>query len=101
MRGPMSKPFGFALGVVCLLQAPDCGAQEQQSFKALVGKGFEIKSVTFARGESTDNRDSFLVTLQKDKSVAVCYFAAANWINLNNATLEDARRCDVRQLITP
>jgi hypothetical protein len=36
------------------------------------------------------------VTLQKDKSVAVCYFAAVNWINLNNATLEDARRCDVR-----
>jgi hypothetical protein len=93
----MSKSFAFALGLVCLLQAPDCGAQEQQqSFKSLVGKGFEIKSVTFARGESTDNRDSFLVTLQKDKSVAVCYFAAANWINLSNATLEDARRCDVR-----
>ena len=93
----MGKSFAFALGLVCLMQAPDCGAQEQQqSFKTLVGKGFEIKSVTFARGESTDNRDSFLVTLQKDKSVAVCYFAAVNWINLNNATLEDARRCDVR-----
>jgi hypothetical protein len=92
----MSKSFAFTLGLVCLMQAPECGAQEQQSFKALVGKGFEIKSVTFARGESTDNRESFLVTLQKDKSVAVCFFAAANWINLNNATLEDARRCDVR-----
>jgi hypothetical protein len=92
----MSKSFAFALGLVCLLQAPDCGAQEQQSFKTLVGKGFEIKSVTFARGESTDNRETFLVTLQKDKSVAVCYFAAVNWITLNNAALEDARRCDVR-----
>jgi hypothetical protein len=92
----MNRSFGFALGLVCLLQAPDCGAQEQQSFKSLVGRGFEIKSVTFARGESTDNRDSFLVTLQKDKSVAVCIFAAQNWINLSNATLEDARRCDVR-----
>ena len=93
----MSRSFALALGLVCLMQAPDGGAQEQQqSFKALVGKGYEIKSVTFAHGESTDNRDSFLVTLQKDKSVAVCYFAAANWINLNNATLEDARRCDVR-----
>jgi hypothetical protein len=92
----MSKSLAFALGLVGLMQAPDCGAQEQQSFKTLVGKGYEIKSVTFAHGESTDNRDSFLVTLQKDKSVAVCYFAAANWINLNNATLEDARRCDVR-----
>jgi hypothetical protein len=92
----MNKSFAFAVGLGCLLQAPDCGAQEQQSFKSLIGRGFEIKSVTFARGESTDNRDSFLVTLQKDKSIAVCYFAAVNWINLNNATLEDARRCDVR-----
>jgi hypothetical protein len=92
----MSKSLAFAVGLSCLLQAYDCGAQEQQSFKGLVGRGYEIKSVTFARGESTDNRDAFLVTLQKDKSVAVCYFAAVNWINLNNATLEDARRCDVR-----
>jgi hypothetical protein len=92
----MNKSLGFWLGFICLLQAPDCGAQEQQSFKTLVGRGFEIKSVTFARGESTDNRDSFLVTLQKDKSVAVCIFAAVNWINMNNATLEDGRRCDVR-----
>ena len=92
----MNRSIGFALGLVCLLQAPDCSAQEQQSFKSLLGRGFEIKSVTFARGESTDNRDSFLETLQKDKSVAVCIFAAQNWINLSNATLEDARRCDVR-----
>jgi hypothetical protein len=92
----MNRSFAFALGLIAMMQAPDCGAQEQQSFKTLIGKGFEIKSVTFAHGESTDNRDAFLVTLQKDKSVAVCYFAAVNWINLNNATLEDARRCDVR-----
>ena len=92
----MNRSFAFALGLVWLMQAPDCSAQEQQSFKSLIGRGFEIKNVTFARGESTDNRESFLVTLQKDKSVAVCIFAAVNWINLNNATLEDARRCDVR-----
>ncbi len=92
----MNRSFAFALGLVGVLQASDCGAQEQLSFKTLLGKGYEIKSVTFAHGESTDNRDSFLVTLQKDKSVAVCYFAAANWINLSNASLEDARRCDVR-----
>jgi hypothetical protein len=92
----MSRSFGCALALMCLIQASDCGAQEQQSFKALIGRGFEIKGVTFARGESTDNRDSFLVTLQKDKSVAVCLFAAVNWINLNTASLDDARRCDVR-----
>ena len=85
-----------ALALSPLVFAAPSHAQEQQSFKSLIGRGFEIKNVTFARGESTDNRESFLVTLQKDKSVAVCYFAAVNWINLNSATLEDARRCDVR-----
>jgi hypothetical protein len=78
------------------MAASDCGAQEQQSFKALIGKGFEIKSVTFAHGEATDNRDAFVVTLQNGKSIAVCFFAAANWINLSNSTLEDGKRCDVR-----
>ena len=38
----MNRSFAFALGLVGLLQASDCGAQEQQSFKTLVGKGFEI-----------------------------------------------------------
>jgi len=71
-------------------------AQEQQSFKTIMGKGYEIKSVTFARGEATDNREVFVITLQKEKSVAVCYFAAPNWINLNNQFLEDSKRCDVR-----
>jgi len=71
-------------------------AQKQQSFKTIMGKGYEIKSVTFAKGESTENREIFVVTLQKEKSVAVCYFAAANWINLSAGTLDDARRCDVR-----
>ena len=37
-----------------------------------------------------------MVTLQKEKSVAVCYFAAANWINLSTGALEDSKRCDVR-----
>jgi hypothetical protein len=88
--------LGFAVGLICVAQAGDCRAQEQQSFKTLLGKGFEIKGVTFAHGDSTDNRDAFLVTLQKDKSVAVCYFASANWINLTGASLDDARRCEVR-----
>jgi hypothetical protein len=92
----MFKSFVLAIGVACVLPASDAAAQEQQSFKALVGRGFEIKSVTFAHGESTDNRDAVLVTLQKDKSIAVCFFAAINWINLSNATLEDTHRCDVR-----
>ena len=93
----------YALAIVCvaiaciaIVQAAEGVAQEQQSFKTVIGKSYEIKNVTFARGEATDNRDIFVVTLQKDKSVAVCYFAAANWINLSPAALEDSKRCDVR-----
>ncbi len=86
----------LAVAVSAIAAARQCLAQEQQSFKTIIGKGYEIKSVTFARGEATENREIFLVTLQKDKSVAVCYFAAANWINLSPATLEDSKRCDVR-----
>ena len=84
------------LAVASIAFAAGASAQEQQSFKTLVGKGYDIKSVTFAKGEVTENREVFLVTLQKDKSVAVCYFAAPNWISLSNPTLDDARRCDVR-----
>jgi hypothetical protein len=88
--------LAFAIVLLSLAWTPAAFAQDQQSFKTIVGKGYDIKSVTFARGESTDNREVFIVTLQKEKSVAVCYFAALNWINLSNAQLEDSKRCDVR-----
>ena len=52
--------------------------------------------MTFAKGEATDNREVFVVTLQKDKSVAVCFFAAASWISLSPQALDDGKRCDVR-----
>ena len=86
----------IAVACIAIAGACDARAQEQQSFRTIMSKGYEIKSVAFARGEATDNREIFVVTLQKDKSVAVCYFAAANWINLSPAALEDSKRCDVR-----
>jgi hypothetical protein len=86
----------IALAALLSALGASAHAQEQQSFKTIIGKGYDIKSVTFARGESTDNREIFVVTLQKEKSVAVCYFAAVNWINLSTGTLEDSKRCDVR-----
>ena len=92
----MKKLCALAAACIVIAQAPDGSAQEQQSFKTILGKGYEIKTVTFARGEATDNREIFVVTLQKEKSVAVCYFAAANWINLSPASLDDSKRCDVR-----
>ncbi len=93
---PVKKPFALAVAAFAVAAAPAGLAQEQQSLKTILGKGYEIKGVTFARGEATDNREIFVVTLQKEKSVAVCYFAAANWINLSPASLEDSKRCDVR-----
>jgi hypothetical protein len=92
----VTKLCAFAVALLAVAQVPPARAQEQQSFKTIMGKGYEIKTVTFARGESTDNREIFVVTLQKEKSVAVCYFAAANWINLSPASLDDSKRCDVR-----
>jgi hypothetical protein len=80
--------------LVCAAQASY--AQEQQSFKSLMGRGFDVKAVTFVRGEATENRETFIVTLQREKSVAVCYFSANAWITLSNTVLEDSKRCDVR-----
>ncbi len=93
---PVRRFVTLAAALFALAQASAVIAQEQQSFKTIIGKGYEIKSVTFARGEFTDNRDTFVVTLQKERSVAVCYFAAATWINLSPNALDDSRRCDVR-----
>jgi hypothetical protein len=92
----VKKMVALAVAAFAVAAAPAGLAQEQQSFKIIIGKGYEIKGVTFARGEATENREIFVVTLQKDKSVAVCYFAAANWINLSPASLDDSKRCDVR-----
>src|SRR5262245_51367299 len=87
----------IAVSIALTIAQPDSArAQDQQNFKALLGRGFEIKSVTFARGEATGDRETFVVTLQREKSVAVCYFAATSWINLSNNALEDPKRCDVR-----
>ncbi len=86
-----------ALTVALTAVHPDgARAQEQQTFKGLIGRGFEIKAVTFAKGESTGDRETFVVTMQRDKSVAVCYFAATSWINLSANALDDPKRCDVR-----
>jgi hypothetical protein len=98
-RTPVSRLLAFAsvLAAILMAQTGSGRAQEQQqSLRGLLGRGFEIKGTAFAHGESTDNRDAFVVTLQKDKSIAVCYFASTNWINLSAASLDDARRCEVR-----
>ena len=91
----MSRLFVSIAALLFLAGAP-AHAQEQQSVKSLLGKGYDIKAVTFVRGDATENKEAFLITLQKEKSVAVCYMAAANWINLAPTALDDSKRCDVR-----
>jgi hypothetical protein len=97
-RMPKTSAAGLIAAAIALtsVQSDSARAQEQQTFKGLLGRGFEIKSVTFAKGEATGDRETFVVTLQREKSVAVCYFAATSWINLSNNALEDPKRCDVR-----
>ena len=74
----------------------------QSSFTALVGKGFEVKSVTLIPLEVakrvTDKvkTDNVVVTLQKQDTVAVCYVAFANWAFMNKASLDSSTLCEVR-----
>ncbi len=92
----MKTIWVLAAALVAVAGVGRADAQEQQSLKTVLGKGYEIKGVTFAKGETTENREVFLITLQKDKSIAVCYFAAASWISLSPQALDDGKRCDVR-----
>jgi len=91
----MMKSLVIAVAMLCAAGAPSF-AQEQQSFKTVIGKGYDIKGVTFAKGEATENKETFIITLQKDRSVAVCFMSANAWITLANNVLDDPKRCDVR-----
>jgi hypothetical protein len=90
----MVRSLVTAAVLVCVAQASL--AQEQQSFKSLIGRGFDIKNVLFVRGDVTENRETFIVTLQREKTVAVCFFAASAWVTLSSPILDDPKRCDVR-----
>jgi hypothetical protein len=90
----MVRLLAAAAALVCVAQTSL--AQEQQSFKSLMGRGFDIKNVSFVRGEVSENREVFIVTLQRDKTVAVCYFSANAWVTLSSPVLDDPKRCDVR-----
>ena len=90
----MVRSLVTAAALICVAQASL--AQEQTSFKSLIGRGFDIKNVLFIRGEVSENRETFVVTLQRDKTVAVCFFSAQAWVTLSSTVLDDPKRCDVR-----
>jgi hypothetical protein len=96
----MIKGIGgaFALGVwVLLFSAAFAADERQQPFPTLIGKGFKIVATAFLPSESrTDKIAVLVVTLQLDKSVAVCTYKPGSWENLEDAILQDAKACDVR-----
>ena len=91
----MVRSLVTAAALACFAQA-SLAQEQQQSFKSLIGRGFDIKNVSFVRGDVSENREAFIVTLQREKSVAVCFFSANAWVTLSNTVLDDPKRCDVR-----
>jgi hypothetical protein len=99
-----SVSLGLVFATATALTSVPTWADEhlQSSFTALVGKGFEIKSVTLIpldvakRVTEKVRTDNVVVTLQKQEAVAVCYIAFANWAFMNKASLDSSTLCEVR-----
>ncbi|CCB66966.1 hypothetical protein RLW55_09680 [Hyphomicrobium sp. B1] len=99
-----SISLGLAFATAAALISAPASADErlQSSFTALVGKGYEVKSVTLIplevakRVTEKVKTDNVVVTLQKQETVAVCYIAFANWAFMNKASLDSATLCEVR-----
>jgi hypothetical protein len=96
----MRKAFAYAV-CVQLLAASVCLAQDsekQRAFNQLITDGYEIKAVTINPivQETGGTTNHLLVTLQKDKSVAVCTFAPNQWEGLIDSVLAESKWCDVR-----
>ncbi len=95
--------FGLMFATAALISVPASADDRlQSSFTALVGKGFEVKSVTLIpldvakRVTDKVRTDNVVVTLQKQETVAVCYIAFANWAFMNKASLDSSTLCEVR-----
>jgi hypothetical protein len=92
----------FATAAVLISASAHADERLQSSFTALVGKGFEVKSVTLIpldvakRVTEKVRTDNVVVTLQKQDTVAVCYIAFANWAFMNKTSLDSSTLCEVR-----
>jgi hypothetical protein len=72
------------------------------TYKSVIGQGYEIKAVTLFAGDQQDlllgktgSLPAVMVVLQKQQQTAVCIFAAAAWENLQIAALDTAKNCSV------
>jgi hypothetical protein len=92
----------FASAAAFLPALASADEQSQSSFTALIGKGFEVKSVTLVpldvakRMMDKVRTDNVIVTLQKQETVAVCYIAFVNWALMTKASLASSTLCEVR-----
>jgi hypothetical protein len=98
----MSRIVVGIAALAAVVAAGAAQAQEQQSFRSLISNGYEIKAVTVVPHEiakryaDSTTTDTVLVTLQRQRNVAVCYFGFGSWVTLLTASIEDNTRCDVR-----
>jgi hypothetical protein len=97
----MRKALVCAVSVQLLASAQACLAedgQKQRAFTQLIADGYEIKAVTLnpTVQETGGTVNHMLVTLQKDRSVAVCTFAPHQWEGMIDSVLAESKWCDVR-----
>jgi hypothetical protein len=77
---------------------------QQMAFMTLLSQGYEVRATVMVplaeqRQNPNNARETYspmLVTMQKGPSVAVCQFNWNVWANMQKASLEDPRLCDVR-----
>jgi hypothetical protein len=93
----MRKLPGLVASLACLATASDVRAtdtHQQQSFKALIEQGYTVKAIeNAALGGSQDHT---VVTMQMDKSFAVCIFDWEAWESQNDSALADPKSCSFR-----
>jgi len=93
----MRDLLGLVTCLACLASASDVRAadtDQKQSFKALIEQGYKVKAIeNAALGGSQDHT---LVTMQMDKSLAVCIFDAEVWESQNDSALGDSKSCSLR-----
>lgn len=91
-----ASALALTAAVLTGAQAGDAPAR-QQPFKTLMARGMRIVAVTVVPAEVNKSADPVvIVTMQLDKTVAVCTFGVAQWENLSQNIEDNPQACDVR-----
>jgi hypothetical protein len=91
--------IGFVAAAPALADPPPSQqpAPRQQSLKSLLAENYKLVATTFIPAEvQSDKAPVMLVTLQRDRLVAVCTFGVGGWETLSTSGVADeATACDV------